>query len=176
MKPRLFPCLALILVGALSGQRAHALDFTFAFSNNNYSAGYVPGTVTGIIYGLTDNASSAPTYITITSAPAGLGLTTPDPLTLLYSNGDFTVTHGAITSDNFNGSAYGGVDVTFDAAENRVRNSVPFVDDLQNSFTGAVFSPRSSVPEPSQYGLFVFLAVAGVTGWRRFYRQALSPA
>ena len=97
--------------------QAKALDFNFSFSNVTED---VSGTVTGVIKGLTDNATSAASDITITFAPAGV---TPLPATTFsifdYATqlnslwgspyivvNNFTVTNGVITDALF--QIYGG--------------------------------------------------------------------
>jgi hypothetical protein len=58
----------------LAAHPAHALTFDFSFTNT--AVGGVPGTVSGVIEGVTPTFSSA-TDIIIQSEPAGLGLTLP---------------------------------------------------------------------------------------------------
>jgi hypothetical protein len=90
----------------LSGANACADDFTFSFTNNYFSG--VAGTVTGEIFGLTNNSTSAASevivysYPTFASNPGNLG---PAPINVtawtyqMYNQ--FTESDGAITYDNF---------------------------------------------------------------------------
>lgn len=123
-----FSYFAPVVLGALAGilispQRAHALTFSFSFSSNlTEFPSAVPGTVTGVIYGLTDNSTSAATEILINAYPAGV---TPLPYSAPFSAfaystwlaanvnsmiyvdaNSFVVTNGAMTSAIF--QIYGG--------------------------------------------------------------------
>lgn len=94
--------LAALLVSAGIPQNATALDFTFSFSN---TIGHISGTVTGEIFGLTDNATSSATSVVIQSFPAGLNSQLAAPITAtLWSNqsqNSFTVTAGQVTGGSF---------------------------------------------------------------------------
>jgi hypothetical protein len=166
MKTRLRLTLALILVGAFSAQSVHADDFSFTFTNN--TPGDVDGTVTGDIYGLVDNANSTPTSIVMTSAPADLGITTPNtwiPSDSIFGTGYFTVTNGVITASSFGEISYLGLpNYTFDASENSVGVGSNTVQETQGSFDAATFA---AVPEPSPFGLLV-VGAATLIGWKRF--------
>ena len=85
---------------ALAPTPGHALSFNFSFSNT--TAGDIPGTVTGEIDGLQDNATGPATAVFINSSPAFFGFTNfsvplPGP-----GNGvnSFTVTSGMIVDTN----------------------------------------------------------------------------
>lgn len=85
-----------------SNAPAQALDFTFSFSN---SGGTTPGTVSGTIYGLSDNtANQAATDIQITSYPSALGFgSTPFSVFTFGtpSSNSFSVVSGTITAADF---------------------------------------------------------------------------
>ena len=82
---------AISLLTAISP--ASALDFNFQFSDSGF-------TVTGSIFGLTDNATSTPTSVTVTSPDLGfaddvfIGTVSSFPR-------EFTVASGVITDANF---------------------------------------------------------------------------
>src|ERR1700679_90346 len=85
---------------ALATAPAHAgLNFDFSFGNVN---GSIPGTVTGEIFGLTDNSTSAATDLVIDSYPVGLTLPAV-PWDIFNAAGysitanTFTVTGGVVT-------------------------------------------------------------------------------
>jgi hypothetical protein len=174
MKNRLGLTLALTLVGAFAAQRTHAqtLDFYFSFTSNvpagvDGTVTNVDGTVTGELFGLTNNAYSSPTDITILSAPAGLDITTPYITSFYFGQGGFTVANGAITYENFDGAAYGGPPgpyVQFFATYNILGIGDNQVEETQSSFNPAVFT---AAPEPSPFGLLVVGAAAFVL-WKMF--------
>jgi hypothetical protein len=91
---------ALLLAGTATA--ASALDFNFSFSSDCGADGCsspanTPGTVTGEITGLKDNATSAATHVWIDSAPFALGLTTPFEVFAGADTNSFTVLGGQIT-------------------------------------------------------------------------------
>jgi hypothetical protein len=69
---RLAALAAMLLTAAPLGARAALLDFTFTFTNQQF--GFVGGTVTGVVRGLTDNATSAASSLEILSNSSGFGL------------------------------------------------------------------------------------------------------
>jgi hypothetical protein len=73
---------------------AHALDFNFTFTGDpSY-----PGEVSGTIYGLLDNATSAATGVEVTLLNNG---TTNLPVIVQWFYNTFTVTGGVVTAANF---------------------------------------------------------------------------
>jgi hypothetical protein len=92
------------LIGLMHPTASHAgpLDFMFSFSN---TVGNVNGTVTGEIFGLTNNtANQAASNVVVDSAPALLGLPAfPSPLPIFtdVTANSFTVLNGAITDASF---------------------------------------------------------------------------
>jgi hypothetical protein len=110
---RIMAILGAGLIGLMHPMAAHAgpLDFTFTFTGT-VPPGTVAGTVTGEIFGLTDNTTGqAAMNVVVDSAPAGLG-SIPMPFTIFTdpSPNSFTVSNDAITSASFSaiGSASTG--------------------------------------------------------------------
>ena len=137
----------------MSPTTSHAtlLDFTFAFSN---TVGSVAGTVTGEIFGLTDNATGPAANVILDSYPAGLGLSMP-PLTVFTINAgtnSFTVLAGEITAAN-----YDAFDAMFKASlrldvllgDNNVLASTQGSGFVANNdgFAGVTYTPVT-VPAP----------------------------
>jgi hypothetical protein len=89
--------LATVAISTLA-QSASAATFNFSFSNVN---GSVAGTVQGTITLPDGNGTFAASAVTVTSAPAALGYTTPLPLNLAIGNlaqNTFTVVGGQINA------------------------------------------------------------------------------
>jgi hypothetical protein len=81
---------------ALASTPGHALSFDFSFTNTT-GGGFTPGTVTGHIDGLQDNATGPATAVFIDSAPPVFNLTTPISVPIAGASGNsFTVTSGMI--------------------------------------------------------------------------------
>lgn len=169
-----FSYFAPVVLGALAGilispQRAHALTFSFSFSSNlTEFPSAVPGTVTGVIYGLTDNSTSAATEILINAYPAGV---TPLPYSAPFSAfaystwlaanvnsmiyvdaNSFVVTNGAVTDAVF--QIYGGyfdINVHAGAYYNELlsNNGATYVANT-DGLQGVTFS---QVPEPATLAL-----------------------
>ena len=94
---------------------ASALDFTFSFTND---VGNIPGTVTGEIFGLTNNSTSAATSVQVFTWPSGLipiasqpTYTPPlDATTWASQFGNaFTVVNSAVTNGAFHADNTTGV-------------------------------------------------------------------
>lgn len=112
--------IAVILLACLSSflclRNASALNFDFSFSN---TWGGVPGTVTGTVFGLTDNASSqTASSIILTSVPvvfdapgdSGHGQFGDDPTTWpVQTSNSFTVVSDVITEATFYASTDGAL-------------------------------------------------------------------
>ena len=140
--------------------------------------GNVPGTVTGTIGGLNDNATGAATSLELTSFPAGLGSavdgTNPFAWDTIFSN-SFTVTGGSITAADFSAIGmssglcissscfFGGNNaLTFSQDFNTVGNS--------DGFSGVTFAAATPVPFEVNPTLGLLL-VGGLLGGNRLYRK-----
>jgi hypothetical protein len=81
---------------ALASTPGHALTFDFSFTN---VSGDTPGTVTGEIGGLVDNATSKAGLIIIDSVPSATHILTPSLIFPAFAiDNSFTVANGTITS------------------------------------------------------------------------------
>lgn len=179
--------LALVMaltIGATGQVHAQAFDVTFTLIGDP-SLGD-DGTVTGTILGLSeaspgDDTSYFPTSLRIESGP---GVITPFTLgfspSFMVGTG-FTIIGNVVTDANLSQAFFGG---DGGATFNQYFDPIPsannveyFAGDFTNDggFAGVTYglATPSAVPEPSQYGLGIFLALAAFTGWRRFSaRQA----
>ena len=118
-------CALLALSGALVAPlAAHATTLNFDFSFTGTGPGAAPGTVTGEIFGLTDNATSSPTDVVIFSAPAFVGPLPSTPWDIYTVAGhqfgsgglsdNITVANGVITGTNFGFFGVGDGDTILD--------------------------------------------------------------
>ncbi len=190
MISRIVLVLASALLLSFASTPSDALTFDFSFSN---VVGDVNGTVTGQIFGLTDNTSNqAATLVDVTSAPAGLGLPIPPNLSFQpqFANpNSFTVTSGTITNAAFDGSSGAvstitGGPVTPDlelfsgppfgpAAVLLINTFSPRVDAGPNPPTFTEEAPN--VPLPATLPLFATgLGALGLLGWRRKRKARVS--
>jgi PEP-CTERM motif len=168
---------------------AHADDFTFSFTGPGPDGG-VSGTVTGIIYGLTNNTASAATEVVITSFPADLVSIYPaGPIDATtwdqqFAN-SFTEIDGQITDADFiaentyeglgygsqlyiNGSSSGYNFLNIDGED----ESYVWADSGLSNVTFTPYTPVSATPEPSSLVLLATgLAGAAGTLRRRFRKQ-----
>jgi hypothetical protein len=114
---KLFVITGMVLALTLACGTAKADDFTFSFSNDPSGPGNFSGTVTGEIFGLANNATSAATDITITGFPAGLNTfgTYTTPIDVFAWTGgtvnenSFSEAGGVITGGGFDISGANGV-------------------------------------------------------------------
>jgi hypothetical protein len=154
MKRFLIAAAGIGVASVLAAAPAQATNFAFSFVSDEFN----PGTVTGILEGLTDGASVDPTDILITSAPV-TGLSYPfemSPAAFAYAGG-FTVSGDVVTDGNFTAGTSGAGDVllslgdsfngfgvvgTFNAAENT------------NGFAGATYTAIGT-PEPATWALML---------------------
>jgi len=174
--------LTFLLAGAsIDFARAGALlDFDFCIKGDS-SFGNC-GTITGEIIGLKSWGCSSPCDVIITSLPRNLGVRMSDfsvdsSCWTVYDD-SFTVRCGQITCANFYSI---GDDGKYAFAINHDGTN-EFENILKNrgvgnlcGLDGVTFTqvkPCSSVPEPSQYAAFVFLAVVGLSVWRRRFASA----
>jgi hypothetical protein len=95
--------LAIMALGAPNARAGSELNYSFSFTNTK---GNVPGTVTGEILGLTNNATGPAAKVLIISFPAGLdSVFGPAPINATlwvdqFEN-SFTVVDGVVTSGAF---------------------------------------------------------------------------
>lgn len=160
-------------VALLSAQSAHATPvFDFSFVVTGGSAG--SGNVTGQIFGLTDNATSATTDVVITGLPAGAPSYVPaTPIdvfaTLSYTGeNSFTVSAGQITSGalvvHFGAGGNDSLQLEPGTGTAGFPGAVSFADpsnsmnswDAVDANTAAVTYSLAPAPEPSS------IAVGGV--------------
>jgi hypothetical protein len=163
--------LAVALIGA--GRPAFAdplLDFDFTFTG---SGGY-PGTVSGEIEGLTNNATSRATAVFITSA------TISSPISSTYNTvqnagsfNSFTVTNGVITAVTFYADNASTYSLVLGTAEGETKDefvnlSIARVTENPDGLSGITFTPvaPSAVPEPGALALFA-PALLGIALFRR---------
>jgi hypothetical protein len=157
-------CAAFILGIAffLSAQLAQALDFDFTFAGTTEAD--APGTVSGEIFGLTDNTTSLPTNVKVTVDTQGFST----PFSFAPYAGDdgpgFTVTAGVITSAvaGFTDSTSTRL-ITFDDEENyygTYTQSTFTANDL--GFAGVTYTPDfNDIPEVSTWAM-LFLGLCAV--------------
>lgn len=177
-----------VLIGALTGSARAGLDFYFTIPVGDGVT--VP--ISGEIFGLTDNAASAPTDIVITSDPFNTHITTPYSL---FSNGyipnsnltgpptnspinTFTVSGGEIVDANLewytDTSPYTPSQNQFYAfngfGSSGERDDFYGTYNINNAgFVASYFTPASSVPEPSQWGFALFMVAASCLFGRRYF-------
>ena len=162
--------LALLAV-LLSPMAANADPIAFSFDGDAadwpwIGRTFTPGTVTGILYGLSDDgAGQAPTSIDFTSDVSALGITQTLGITASALTGaGLTLVGGVVTfADllfNFNDPAVDGVQLRFNHTPGDGRNALhwnggggPIVGyGNANGFAGVTFS-SVSVPEPASLSL-----------------------
>jgi len=172
----------LVLTFALAGASlpAHAgLNFDFSITN---TLGNVSGTVTGEIFGLSDNtADQAATDIEILTYPTGItGLPAAPfdifgfPNTTITSN-EFTVSGGVITAMDFVDyypHAIGQLDLDYNGLYFLSNSSVTgYVTTVQSGFTITPAS-TSDLPEPAS----IVLLLSGLFGLRMIRRRRIGTA
>ena len=96
MKSMTLGAFAFMSALVLASTPGHALTFDFSFTN---VSGDTPGTVTGEIGGLVDNATSKAGLIIIDSVPSATHILTPSLIFPAFAiDNSFTVANGTITS------------------------------------------------------------------------------
>jgi hypothetical protein len=158
--------------------RAEAAVFSFTFTGNISNGFFEPGTVTGLIFGLSENGlNQTPTGSEIISS----ALDGANNLSLNYGFGTFDVVDGTITGANGPNSHLGVFFGSPDAQQtttallefNRVLDGSNRFDcitcndgtggGVENTagFAGVTYSEVSAVPEPSTWAL-MFLGFCGI--------------
>lgn len=162
--------------------QASALSFNFSFDGDT-GLGSVPGTVTGTIFGLVDNApGQAATSILITSFPAGLGGTLSHPDLLDFSSqvaNNFNVSGGQIIGGGFAAQDSGDTVILGPVAAYYGFNNVLTLDNgntIVGNFDGSagiVFTPvSSSVPDAGSSAILLGSACLGLWSLRRYQATA----
>jgi hypothetical protein len=168
------------ILSAGTATAASAVNFDFSFSDDGSLGPFdVPGTVTGEILGLTNNATSTATHVVIESVvnPEGesLGLATPlDTIGKVITN-TFTIAGGQITA-----ASYAAIDTSSDGYELLLdfngRNSLysggtNLITGNTGGVTGITFTLAGPVPETPTWVMlvvgFVGLGIAGHSGMRK---------
>jgi hypothetical protein len=184
--------LAALVVVAVT-ESASAISFSFAFSDgptpstNFYGRTHVPGTVTGVLFGLSDNTfNELPTQIEITSDESALGVTNNQITTFDYVIGSgFDVVAGTVVGANllvnFTDPVSGPRQLRFNFSDSpgvllganwliwNGGNSPANGTGNEGEFAGASYAQTAPVPGPIVgAGLpGVVVAIGGFFGWRR---------
>jgi hypothetical protein len=166
----LFAGLAVAVLGATVVQAAALLNFDFSFTDNgDFSPDNVPGTVTGEIIGLADNAFSSAESVIINSFPAGLEETFSPPLNTTggpFAN-SFEVSAGQVVAAKYTASGADWVLYLNDFGQNTLSGPTSLVTGNASSFSGISFTP-AAVPELSVWAaMLIGFAGIGALAWRR---------
>jgi hypothetical protein len=151
MRKQILTLLVAGLIGLMRPTASHAgpLDFMFSFSN---TIGNVSGTVTGEVFGLTDNATGPASNVVVDSYPAALGL--PAPPLAFFTNiliNSFTVTNEMIIAARYladNTADTAGLILNSPPENGLATNSGTTVINI-DGFAGVTYTPLQPVPEPS---------------------------
>lgn len=146
--------LAVVCVSSIAlASPAYALNFDFTFSGDSSN----PGTVTGEIFGLTDNATSAATAVYVDTSSIGFPYTLPYNTfgDILNSDNSFTVTNGVVTGAGYYAQhivSYVGYTLLLNfSGQNELNFSHSVTNTPQvynsNGLSGISFTP--AVPEPA---------------------------
>jgi hypothetical protein len=154
------------LATALTSSQAQALDFSFSFFG---TIGTTTGTVSGEIFGLANNATSAATDLVIDSLPPSFGFATPyDMFPTTPAANFFTVSNGVIIDGQF-----GAFDPTHTfefglnfATQNVVKDPAGATTYNNLGFAGATYS-AVAVREPVSWALLI----SGIAGLRLLRRR-----
>jgi hypothetical protein len=180
MRTHLTFCLSVCLLFSAVPAKASTLNFSFTFTNaaEDSSNNVYGGTVTGIVRGLADNATSAATSVEITSNTDGFGA--GEYIGSPYAN-TWTVASGVITAYHFedygnSNSSPAQVCCALNIWSNYPSQPAlsPINDTISYGTTEPIqFSSLSAVPLPTALPLFASgLGVMGFLGWRRKRKAA----
>jgi hypothetical protein len=172
-------CVFLFALSAcIAATSANAEQFTFSMTG----AGSVPGTITGVIdlsfVGPGGSGTGAASSVTLTSFPGGFGSFSGGNVVTSWADqiaNSFTVTAGAITSDNFyaltggddaaNEFCLNGVgsfgEYTCGGGLNFAQTNVTNYNYNFGGVSGVSFAPVSSTPEPASLSLLLTGIAAG---------------
>jgi len=151
---------AAIAFASVSSAAASTLDFNFSFGSG-------VNTVTGTVFGLTDNAFSSVSSVAVTGSPIG-PVSFDDAILIggfqvadgeIVAGGILDVTFGLPTFGLFAGDFLSGI-ALFDGPS-----------DIQFVVGNASFTPVSAVPLPAGGLLFLF-GIGGVAALSRRKKQA----
>jgi PEP-CTERM motif-containing protein len=194
---KILPLVAGILMTAavVAPQNANALAFFFSFTND---VGNVSGTVTGEVFGLTNNSTSSATLVELLSWPSGLvpsanqSFYVPPINVTSWATQDintFTVLDGQVTSGSFhadNSNSVSDLDRLYlNAGTCTSGPSCSFLSLGSNDgqyvwhgVDGTTFTTAiSAVPEPSTWAmLLIGFAGVGFMAYRRKAKPALMAA
>ena len=162
---------SLIATALTWGSLARADDFTFSFSGDPALGA---GLVTGEVFGLMNNATSAASRVTVATNTAGYAVPITyqgdDPFTFTNS---FTETAGKITEANFSSlefSSFTDLQLNFEGSNSLDGLGAETANDA--GLNGITFAPAATVsaaPEPGTWALMM-LGV-GFIGWALRYRR-----
>ncbi len=161
-------CLA--VTAATSGFAA-TLDFSFSFTDGTE-------TISGVVYGLEDNATGAATGVSITSNSTGYGIGDYALIETAPLANSFTVSNGALTAADYRNAfiADSNVQLTLDLDANSgsggfavVSNSKPVV--LINGDINFDAVTTSPIPLPAG-GVLLLTGLFGFAGLRRLKKSA----
>ena len=150
---------AILAVASSSGVTASTLDFTFSFDEG-------ANRLTGTIFGLTDNSTSAASLVSVTSSPGGAFDITPQ----IFVN-EFVVTDGELTdaffsSGSTSSDAFVGANFQISGGFGSF-SAIEAITGSELSAQGLIsFTPVAPIPPPAA-GLLLLSGIAGFAGWMR---------
>ena len=173
LKPKM-ACLSAVVVAALTLAASQAQAVTVAFSfNSSPDWSNRSGTVTGLIYGLIDDATSAATDVTLTSYPATLGSFPSDDIfawpSIFVSFNTFTLSGGVVVDATFLLSDPATQALGINFVYNQLRNGSATL--ANNAGLAGVTFSSVVVPEPASLAVFGFGLVALSSVRRRWRSQ-----
>jgi PEP-CTERM motif len=166
-----------------TASHAGPLDFMFSFTGT-VPPGSVAGTVTGEIFGLTDNATGPASNVILDSYPAEELDAPLPPIDITQGTpNSFTVMNNAMTAAEFNGTDSTGVtNIEIVPPDNRLTITNPstrIMTDVANidGFAGVTFTLVQQTPEPSSVTLLgTGLGFAALWALRRRLRRRAASA